>query len=126
MLEKSFYIKAPDRVLMGTYWVMVGKETSLHSIIVKTDTFKIKRAARHLGDFLEANIGQDITLYGNAANDDLRKLSGKLLDYNKKSNLVTVSTAAGKTVVTNSSTFKVYPIYAFTAATNFFISSAEV
>ena len=103
--EKSFYIKAPDKVLMGTYWVIVGKESSLHSVIVKTDTFKIKRAARYLGDFLEANIGQDITLYGNETNEELRKLSGKLVDYNKKTNFVTVATSSGKTVITNSSPF---------------------
>jgi len=103
--EKSFYIKAPEKVLLGTYWVMVGKETSLHSVIVKTDTFKIQRAAKQLGDFLEANIGQDITLYGNATNENLRKLSGKLLDYNKKTALITIATAAGKIVVTSSSTF---------------------
>ncbi len=103
--EKSFYIKAPEKVLMGTYWVMVGKETSLHSVIVKTDTFKINRAARHLGDFLEANIGQDITLYGNATNEALRKLSGKLVDYNKKTGFITIATTTGKVVVTNSSTF---------------------
>lgn len=29
--DKSFYIKAPEKVLMGTYWVALGKESSLHS-----------------------------------------------------------------------------------------------
>lgn len=105
--EKSFFIKAPEKVLTGTYWVVVGKESSIHSIIVKADTFKVQRTALSLADFLEANTGQEITLYSNNASNDLHKLSGKLLSYEPRSGLVTVS-SGGKTVITAASAFSWY------------------
>ncbi|MGG9963572.1 hypothetical protein [Ferruginibacter sp. SUN106] len=97
--EKSFYIKAPDKVLMGTYWVFVGKEATLQSIVVKTDTFKTSHTAHAIGEFLEANVGQNITLYGNAQNTELRKLSGKLLEYDAASATMKIAIANGKTVI---------------------------
>ncbi len=100
--EKSFYIKAPDKVLMGTYWVAVGKESSLSSIIVKTDTFKVVHTAKTLADFLEANIGQNITLYGNATNTDLQKLSGKLLAYDVSLQVMKIAANNGKIIIANS------------------------
>ncbi len=103
--EKSFYIKAPEKVLTGTYWVVLGKETTLNSVIVKTDTFKISKTASTLGEFLEANTGQQITLYGNAVNTDLRKLSGKLIRYDQRSGMVTVTQASGSTVITTAANF---------------------
>lgn len=103
--EKNFYIKAPDKVLMGTYWVAVGKESSLHSVVVKTDTFKVTHAAKYLVEYLQANIGQNITLYGNAENTELRKLSGKLLAYDLSSEMMKVAAANGKTIVTSSNSF---------------------
>ena len=104
--EKHFYIQAPDKVLMGTYWVVVGKESSLHSIVVKTDTFKVTHNATYMADYLSANIGQNITMYGNAANTELRKLSGKLLEYDATSMVMKVAAANGKTIITNSSSFE--------------------
>jgi hypothetical protein len=103
--EKSFYIKAPDKVLMGTYWVMTGKESSIHSIVIKTDTFKVTHAAKLIGDFLETSIGQNITLYGNAVNTELRKLSGKLLAYDKETMMLKMAVATGKTIITDSRSF---------------------
>lgn len=97
--EKSFYIKAPEKILMGTYWVTVGKESGLHSVVVKADTFKVTHTAKYLTDFLEANIGQQITLYGNAENPDLRKLSGKLLEYNSDAMTIRVAAVNGKTIL---------------------------
>lgn len=103
--EKSFYIKAPEKILMGTYWVTVGKESGLHSVVVKADTFKVTHTAKYLTDFLEANTGQQITLYGNAENPDLRKLSGKLLEYNSEAMTIRVATANGKIVLAPVNTF---------------------
>ncbi|MBL7748916.1 MAG: hypothetical protein JNM19_15870, partial [Chitinophagaceae bacterium] len=103
--EKSFYIKAPDKVLTGTYWVVVGKESSLHSVVVKTDTFKVTHNAIYLADYLQANIGQNITLYGNAENPDLRKLSGKLLEYDAAKMMMKVASATGKTIITSATSF---------------------
>ncbi|GAB2815568.1 hypothetical protein [Ferruginibacter profundus] len=103
--EKSFYIKAPDKVLMGTYWVFTGKDAALQSIVVKTDTFKTNHTAHAIGEFLEANVGQAITLYGNAQNTDLRKLSGKLLEYEAASATMKMATANGKTVIAGTAGF---------------------
>ena len=104
--EKHFYIQAPDKVLMGTYWVVVGKESSLHSIVVKTDTFKVTNNAKDITDYLAANVGQNITMHGNAANTELRKLSGKLLEYDAISMVMKVAVANGKTIVVNSTSFE--------------------
>jgi len=103
--EKSFYIKAPEKVLMGTYWIFVGKDATLNSVVVKTDTFKISKNAKSLPQFLEANIGQNITLYGNADNTELRKLAGKLLQYDVSSETIKLETQTGKTVVVSSGEF---------------------
>lgn len=103
--EKSFYIKAPEKVLMGTYWLFVGKDATLHSVVVKTDTFKIGKNARSLSQFLEANVGQNITLYGESQNTELRKLTGKLLQYDATSTTIRMETANGKTVIADSDDF---------------------
>jgi hypothetical protein len=103
--EKTFYIKAPDKVLMGTYWVFVGKESSVHSIVVKTDTFKVTHAAKSLDDYLEANTGEIITLYGNAQNADLRKLTGKLLEFDAASLMMKVAGANGKIIIASANNF---------------------
>jgi hypothetical protein len=103
--DKSFYIKAPEKVLMGTYWVMVGKESALHSITVKSDTFKITHTAKELSEYLQANTGQNITLYSRVDNVELRKLSGKLTGYDPDSKTMKILTAAGKTVIVNADFF---------------------
>lgn len=98
---KTFFLKAPEKVLTGTYWIAVGKESGLHSVVVKTDTFKVTHPAKYLFDYLEANTGQMITLYGNAENPELRKLSGKLVTYDPLSMLMKIITPTGKTVITS-------------------------
>lgn len=103
--EKSFYIKAPEKVLMGTYWIFVGKDQGLQSLAVKTDTFKISRNAKTLEQFLLANVGQNITLHGNADNTELRKLTGKLLQYDEHAETIKMETANGKTIIAKSDDF---------------------
>jgi hypothetical protein len=103
--DKSFFIQAPDKVLMGTYWLMVGKESSLRSIVVKTDTFKTEHAARRIADFLLANINQEILLMSNANFTQGRKLSGKLLDYDEESNMMRVASANGNIIIASSTDF---------------------
>lgn len=102
---KTFFLKAPEKVLTGTYWIAVGKESGLHSVVVRADTFKVTHAAKYLIDYLKANTGQVITLYGNADNPDLRKLTGKLAEYDPGSLMMKVITPAGKTVVASASGF---------------------
>ena len=103
--DKSFFIQAPDKVLMGTYWLMVGKESSLRSIVVKTDTFKTEHAARRIADFLLANINQEILLMSNANFTQGRKLSGKLLDYDEESFMMKVASANGNIIIASSTDF---------------------
>ncbi|NOT52419.1 MAG: hypothetical protein HOP10_14205 [Chitinophagaceae bacterium] len=104
--DKSFYIKAPEKVLMGTWWVAVGKEASLHSIVVKTDTFKVTHTVKELTELLQTNIGQNITVFSNAANPELRKLTGKLVDFDYPTNTMRVLTATGKTILVKSDSFE--------------------
>jgi len=103
--EKSFFIQAPDKVLMGTFWLMVGKESSLHSITIKKVTFKTEHTARSIADFLTANINQDIVLMTNANFAQARKLSGKLLDYDAESSMMKVATSTGSIVIAASTDF---------------------
>ena len=96
--EKSFFINAPDKVLMGSYWVFVGKESSINSIVVKADTFKVSNRPKYLSDFFETSVGQQVTLYRNWDNSETKKLNGKLLDFltqelNREANTITSKTS---------------------------------
>lgn len=98
--EKSFYINAPDKVLMGTYWVFVGKESSMNSIVVKADTFKVKNRPKYLMEFLEVSVGQIITLYRTTYQaTETNKVSGKLLEYDKETGLVRIEGSNGKVTI---------------------------
>ncbi len=99
--EKSFYINAPQKVLMGTYWVFVGKESSLQSIVIKTDTFKVKNQPKYMTEFLEASVGQVVTVYRSSQNTETSKLTGKLVEFNKESGLMKMESANGKTFILN-------------------------
>lgn len=99
--EKSFYVNAPQKVLMGTYWVFVGKESSLQSIVIKTDTFKVKNQPKYMTEFLEASVGQVVTVYRSSQNTETSKLTGKLVELNKESGLIKVEAANGKTFILN-------------------------
>lgn len=102
--EKQFYIKAPEKVLMGTYWLFVGKESGLHSVVVKADTFKVKTAPKDIRDFMEASVGQMVTLSNNAYTD-VRRLIGKLISFDRESMTVKVETPGGKTIIANATYF---------------------
>jgi hypothetical protein len=102
--EKSFFINAPDKVLMGSYWVFVGKESSISSIVVKADTFKVRNKPKYLMDFIETSIGQQVILYRNW--DNTQKLTGKLLEFDRNSKMLKVETAAGKVVIAPSEVFE--------------------
>ena len=103
--EKSFFINAPDKVLMGSYWVFVGKESSINSIVVKADTFKVSNRPKYLSDFFETSVGQQVTLYRNWDNSETKKLNGKLLDYNRNTQMLKLETAGGKVVIAPSTGF---------------------
>jgi hypothetical protein len=78
---QTFYIQAPQNVLLGTYWLGVGKEASVHSIVVKSDTFRIQHPATSLGDYLRANIGKEVVLYRHTESGNTAKIAGKVISY---------------------------------------------
>lgn len=104
--NKTFYIPAPENVLLGTYWLAVGKEAPLHSIVIKTDTLKIDRNADHLYGYLMANIGEMVTLLGTSyLNTEPKKLSGKLLEFNTTNFTVKLALANGNIIIANASDY---------------------
>lgn len=104
--NQQFYIPAPQNVLLGTYWVMTGKEAPLHSIVIKSDSFRVKKPANTLYNYLEANVGKEITLHRHTNNADLAKVSGKLLSFDKRSEVLTLQTNDGKTWVASADDFQ--------------------
>ncbi len=99
--NQVFYIPAPQNVLLGTYWLAVGKEAGLHSIAVKPDTFRIQRTMKVKEDYLESSIGKQIVLYRHTANTETVKLAGTLLSYDRISKLLRLKTTDKRTVITN-------------------------
>jgi hypothetical protein len=78
---QSFYTPAPQNVLLGTYWLMVGREAGLQSVALKKDTLKIQEPARSMIQYLTANIGKDIALLRHTNGAEPAKVSGKLLAF---------------------------------------------
>lgn len=100
--NRTFYIPAPENVLMGTYWLAVGKEAGLHSIAIRKDTFSIQRLMKERADYLQNSIGKDIVLYRYTSTSDVNRVSGKLLSYDRENNLLRLQTADKKVILTNS------------------------
>lgn len=104
--DNIFYIPAPQNVLMGTWWLAVGKESPLHSIVVKADTIKIQRAANDVYGYLQANIGEEISLtaYPPGA-ASARMVTGKLLQFNPVTKTVKMAQANGNIIIANAADF---------------------
>lgn len=104
--DQTFYIPAPENVLLGTYWLAVSKEAPLHSVVIKTDTLKIDRNADHLYGYLMANIGEPVTLLGTTyQNGEQKKLSGRLLEFNSTNFTIKVALSNGNIVIANATDF---------------------
>lgn len=104
--DNVFYIPAPQSALMGTWWLAAGKETPIHSILVKADTIKKEKAAEDLYGYLQANTGNDISLIAfpqQAAT--ARVVTGKLLQFNPATKMVKVAQANGSIIIANASDF---------------------
>jgi hypothetical protein len=103
--DQTFYIPAPKEVLMGTYWLGVDKDAGLHSIVIKTDTFRKEQTARSIHDFLQANTGKDITLYRHIETGTAPKISGKLLYYDAVNKWMRLRTEDKKLLIVSAGDF---------------------
>jgi hypothetical protein len=103
--DQVFYIPAPKRVLMGTYWLGVDKEAGVQSVIIKTDTFRKVQQALSVPDFLQANIGKDITLYRHIETGTTPKVYGRLVHYDAVGKWATLRTEDKKLLVVSAKDF---------------------
>jgi hypothetical protein len=76
-----FYIPAPNNVLLGTYWLMTGREAGLQSVAIKKDTLKVEKSATDKVGYLRSNIGKEITLLRYTNGIEMARVSGKLLAF---------------------------------------------
>ncbi len=117
VVDKSFYMPAPEQVLMGTYWLSAGKEAAIRSAVIKIDTFRVQRNITDIKDHLRLAIGKTVILYRNVESASLQTLSGVLQAYNEKGDLVTLLNAQGQTVVAKASSFEQVAITGITGST---------
>ena len=102
----TFVIPAPANVLMGAYWLSVGKDANIKSILVSEDSFTVETKATSIRDYLRSNINKKITLKEYGYFSDSLGLSGLLLDYDDQSNLVKLQTALNKIIIMDIADFK--------------------
>lgn len=95
----SFVIPAPTNVLMGTYWLGAGKGSTLRSIAVKEDTFRVEGKAKSPGEYLKANINSPVTIKTGLGATEQQSLSGILLEYNESSETAKIRTSDKKIVI---------------------------
>jgi hypothetical protein len=120
VLNKYAQFAPPDDVLMGTFWVAVGKNAELRSVSVFTDTFSTVRKVVDMEDVLLNNRGKTITIrrtpFGNAPT--AREITGLVVDYNESSDLLKMQLPDGKMLVTKLNDLK--EVVADAATTNEF------
>jgi hypothetical protein len=95
-------IAPPNDVLMGTFWVAVGKNTDLRSASVFTDSFSTLRKVVDMEDVIANNKGKSITIrrkpYGTATTP--REITGVIADFNMNSKFLKMQLADGKMLLT--------------------------
>jgi hypothetical protein len=124
--DQSFYIPAPKQVLMGTYWLGVDKDAGLNSIVIKTDTFRKEQQAKSINDFLQANVGKDITLYRHIETGTAPKITGKLLYYDAAGKWARLRTEDKKLLIVSTGDFDELALDANTGETFMTDSIAEI
>jgi hypothetical protein len=124
--DQTFYIPAPKQVLMGTYWLAVDKEAGLQSIVIKTDTFRKEQPAKSINDFLQANVGKDITLYRHIETGIAPKVSGRLLYYDVAGKWARLRTEDKKLLIVATDDFDELALDANTGETYMTDSIAEI
>lgn len=100
--NKQILFAPPNDVLMGTYWVMVGKNTDLRSVSVFTDSFSTMRKVVDMEDVITNNKGKSITIrrkpYGTATT--AREITGVVADFNMSSKFLKMNLPDGKMLIT--------------------------
>ncbi len=124
--NQTFYIPAPKQVLMGTYWLGVGKDAGLNSIVIKTDTFRKEQQAKSINDFLQANIGKDITLYRHIETGTAPKITGRLLYYDAAGKWARLRTEDKKLLIVSADDFDELALDANTGETFMTDSITEI
>jgi hypothetical protein len=101
--NKSFTLEAPENVLMGTYWLSTANNATIKSIKVKLDTFKVETKPESLENYYKALIGKEVTFYERWGSKEL--ITGTLLMYNPKTQLIKYKSKEGIVFVTKISDY---------------------
>lgn len=78
--NKQAFITPPNEVLMGTYWITVGKNTELRSASVFADSIKTTRRIVDAEDVLDNSKGKTVTIR-RLMGQTIREYTGVVLDY---------------------------------------------
>ncbi|MBL7727924.1 MAG: hypothetical protein JNM68_09565 [Dinghuibacter sp.] len=100
--NKQVLVPPPNDVLMGTFWVAVGKNTDLRSASVFTDTFSTTRKVVDMDDVLSNNKGKTVTIKRKpfGAGTALREHTGVVIDYLPNSKFLKMQLPDGKLLLT--------------------------
>lgn len=100
--NKQVLVPPPNDVLMGTFWVAVGKNTDLRSASVFTDTFSTTRKVVDMDDVLANNKGKTVTIKRKpfGAGTALREHTGVVIDYLPNSKFLKMQLPDGKLLLT--------------------------
>jgi hypothetical protein len=101
--NKGFTLNAPQNVLMGSYWLSTANNATIKSIKVKLDTFKVETKPESLENYYKALIGKQVTFYERWVNKEI--VTGTLLMFNPKTQLIKYKSKEGKVFVTKLSEY---------------------
>lgn len=93
--NKQAQLEIPENILLGTYWLSVGKGNKISQITFEEDTLKKRKTCENLSDVLAASKGRKITLRLNEGAKESTTLSGTLGSYNLVTGLGRLITEGG-------------------------------
>lgn len=93
--NKQAFILPPGDVLMGTYWIAVGKNTELRSASVFNDSMETSRRVVDVEDVLINSKGKTVMIR-RLMGQTIREYNGQVLDYNATSDYVKLQQPDGK------------------------------
>ena len=99
----KFVITAPLNALLGTYWIVAGKEYPIHNVFFKEDTVKVAVPASNTPLVLQNSIGKDVAFTVTYGDKSEKVISGKIMGYFPESNMVKLKQENGKTNFFNAS-----------------------
>lgn len=93
--NRQAFIPPPNEVLMGTYWITVGKNTELRSASVFADSIKTTRKVLDVEDVLINSKGKTVTIR-RLMGQTIREYTGVVLDYFTGTDYVKLQLPDGK------------------------------